>query len=927
MTRSRPRPGARCVRSCAALAAMLLAGHALAADQVLVEFGSSTRYLANVSNPGIGMSWTAEGFVDSSWSVGSYGVGYETTSGAENLILTAVPPGALSVFTRARFTVTNVGQIRYLILGADYDDGFAAWINGVAVYRSPQMPAAPAPLAWNTAAGSHESSDDLTPNYLPIIDVSALGIPALHVGVNVLAVAVWNTDAASSDLVLVPRLATAVLELTRGPYVQRTGPTSGVLRWRTNVPTDSWVRYGPQPNNLSSTATDSALVTEHAVALTGLAPHQRYYYSVGVATQSLAGGDAGHFFETRPVAGVAQATRVWVIGDSGTGTANAAAVRDAYVTFAGSRYTDVWLALGDIGYDSGTDQEYQQKLFDFYPQLLRQTVLSPTLGDHDAVFSDSPTQTGPYFLAFTLPAAAELGGVASGTEAYYSFDHANIHFVTLDTADSNITLGSPMLQWLAADLAATTRDWIVVFLHYPPYSRGAHDSDIQAASIAVRENVVPLLDQYGVDLTLAGDSHSYERSFLIEGHYGAAATFGPSMLVDGGDGRIDGDGLYHKPATGPSSHSGIVHTVAGSSGQTSGGAFDHPAMYEGLNRLGSVVLDFDGNRLDARFLDETGVVLDHYTMIKGPYCTSDPLGDADRDAVCGSSDNCPSATNASQVDGDGDTLGDACDNCPTLPSLNQTDTDGDGVGNLCDNCPSAANASQVDGDGDTLGDACDNCPTLPSLNQTDTDGDGVGNLCDNCITIPNAFQLDADGDALGDSCDNCPFRANVDQADPDLDGRGTACDNCPLMPNASQADGDGDRVGDACDNCLVVYNAAQTDRDTDGQGDHCDLQDGLIWVMFSDRTHVFWQQEIGMGPWNVYRGDFTVLRQTGVYTQPPGSNSLAARFCGQAGPSLVDSLTPASGTLAFYLLTGRVGGVESALDSDGVVRPNANPCP
>jgi hypothetical protein len=486
-----------------------------------------------------------------------------------------------------------------------------------------------------------------------------------------------------------------------------------------------------------------------------------------------------------------------------------------------------------------------------------------------------------------------------------------------------------MLLWLAADRAATTRDWIVVYFHHPPYSRGAHDSDVEAISVAVRQNVLPLLDLYGADLTLTGDSHSYERSFLIQGHYGASATFGPSMLVDGGDGRPDGNGLYHKPATGPSPHAGIVHTVAGSSGQTSGGTFDHPAMFESLNRLGSVVLDFDGNRLDARFLDETGAVLDHYTMIKGPYCTTDPQGDADRDAVCGSGDNCPSARNPSQIDGDGDTVGDACDNCPGLPSPNQTDTDGDGVGNLCDNCVGTPNASQENGDGDTLGDACDNCPGVPSLDQTDTDGDGVGDLCDNCVGTPNATQLDRDGDTSGDACDNCPGHRNADQADADLDGPGNACDNCPLVANAGQADADADRVGDACDNCVGVRNTVQTDVDADGQGDHCDLQDDLIWTQFSDSTHLTWQPESAMGPWNVYRGDFIVLRQTGVYTQPPASNPLAARFCGVAGPALSDPPTPASGKLAFYLVTGLVGGVESDLghDGDGLERPNANPCP
>ena len=75
-------------------------------------------------------------------------------------------------------------------------------------------------------------------------------------------------------------------------------------------------------------------------AVTGLTPDTLYYYSVGNTNQVLAGGDSSHFFVTAPPTGVAQPTRIWVIGDSGTADANAVAVRDAYLNFTGARHTD-----------------------------------------------------------------------------------------------------------------------------------------------------------------------------------------------------------------------------------------------------------------------------------------------------------------------------------------------------------------------------------------------------------------------------------------------------------------------------------------------------------------------------------------------------------------------------------------------------------
>jgi predicted phage tail protein len=129
--------------------------------------------------------------------------------------------------------------------------------------------------------------------------------------------------------------------------------------------------------------------------------------------------------------------------------------------------------------------------------------------------------------------------------------------------------------------------------------------------------VLPILEAAGVDLVLTGHSHSYERSFLIDGHYGASSTFTASMQKDGGSGREDGTGAYRKPSAGPAPHEGAVYAVAGSSGQTSGGTLNHPAMFISLNVLGSMVLDVDGNRLDAVFLDSTGVRRDYFTLVKG----------------------------------------------------------------------------------------------------------------------------------------------------------------------------------------------------------------------------------------------------------------------------------------------------------------------
>jgi acid phosphatase type 7 len=355
--------------------------------------------------------------------------------------------------------------------------------------------------------------------------------------------------------------------ITRGPYLQQGTPNSIVVRWRTSVATTSRVRYGTTPGNFTTIVSDPLSTTEHVVVVPGLQPLARYYYEVGTGTAFFV-GDANDFFETAPAVGTAIPTRIWVIGDSGTANANAAAVRNAYINFTGARHTDVWLMLGDNAYNSGTDTEYQNAVFNMYPTLLQNVTLWSTRGNHE---SDSGGTGSTYYNIFTLPRNGEAGGTASGTEAYYSFEYGNIHFVCLDAFGTSRSATGPMANWLRSDLASVDRDWIIAFWHHPPYTKGSHNSDTEIELIEMRQNLVPILEDGGVDLVLCGHSHSYERSFLLDGHYGSSGTLTSGMIKNNGSGREDGTGAYIKPTSGIAPREGAVYAVAGSSGQTSGG--------------------------------------------------------------------------------------------------------------------------------------------------------------------------------------------------------------------------------------------------------------------------------------------------------------------------------------------------------------------
>lgn len=414
-------------------------------------------------------------------------------------------------------------------------------------------------------------------------------------------------------LVLLSSSLAFAATVVRGPYLQSASSDSITVRWRTDTATDSRVQYGTSAGSLTSPASNAASTTEHIVKLTGLSPNTKYFYNVG-SSSTVQAGDASYYFKTSPTTGTALPTRIWVIGDAGTGSSGQAAVYNAYRNFTGATYTDFWLMLGDNAYNSGTDAEYQSTMFNVYPEMMRQSPLWATIGNHDGVSADSATQTGPYYDIHTFPKNAEAGGVASGTEAYYSFNYGNIHVIVLDSNETSRSTTGAMMNWMKSDLANVTATWLVAVWHHPPYTKGSHNSDTETNLIEMRQNFLPVLENYGVDLVLSGHSHSYERSKFIDGHYGVSSTYSSAFEINGGSGRVDGTGAYTKTASLP--HSGAVYSVVGASGQVSGGTLNHPAMFLSLNEMGSMVIDVSGQTMDIKYLNNNGTVRDYFTISK-----------------------------------------------------------------------------------------------------------------------------------------------------------------------------------------------------------------------------------------------------------------------------------------------------------------------
>jgi hypothetical protein len=321
-----------------------------------------------------------------------------------------------------------------------------------------------------------------------------------------------------------PAVVRAAGDLLWGPYLQNSTTSSIVVMWATASSGASEVRYSTGGGAEIVVAATSNYVLRpgatvpygtydsfyiQSATLTGLTPGVSYSYRV------LTGGvelGASAFKPARPANETAFS--FVVIGDSGTANTHQKQVAARIEQLA----PEFILHCGDmIAYSPAQPTVYDEwhaKLFAIYAgyvQLLDRIPFFPSIGNHD--FQDFSDGLTPYLNIFDLPKNAT---VAADREKYYSFDYGNAHFITLNVYQS-FTAGSAQYNWLVQDLQSTSQFWKIVWLQTGPYSSNAWGGAIPGSSEAttnrnIRQILVPIFQQYDVDIVLAGDQHIYERS-------------------------------------------------------------------------------------------------------------------------------------------------------------------------------------------------------------------------------------------------------------------------------------------------------------------------------------------------------------------------------------------------------------------------------
>ena len=425
---------------------------------------------------------------------------------------------------------------------------------------------------------------------------------------------------------------------SRAPYLQLATPGSMFVVWRTSEKIDPVLKFGrdamqldrdpgaievrqtkaddPDGENPLHSAPEGTF--QYEAKLTGLEPDTEYFYAIYDGETRLTPADESYHLQTHPEHGSDRDVYFWAVGDSGTGGAMQANVHEAMVEFnkKGGRDLDLYLHVGDMAYGSGTDKEFSGRFFSMYEPTLRNVPCWAAMGNHEGKTSSGKSGIGPFYDCYVCPTEAECGGLPSGNESYYSFDYGKVHFIALNSHDLDRSPSGAMAQWLKADLEETRADWVVCFFHHPPYTKGSHDSDRERQLIEMREQIMPILESGGCDLTLTGHSHIYERSMLVDGAY-ATPTVAEGVILDDGDGDPTGDGAYQKTA-GLNPNNGSVNIVTGHGGTGVRRVGTMPIMRKIIVENGSTLIHVKGDTLRGTMLNYKGEIRDRFAIVKSP---------------------------------------------------------------------------------------------------------------------------------------------------------------------------------------------------------------------------------------------------------------------------------------------------------------------
>ncbi len=301
------------------------------------------------------------------------------------------------------------------------------------------------------------------------------------------------------------------------------------FNWATKTQAGSFVRVYEAGSELYREFEGSAAQFQgnyiHSALAEGLKPGTAYEYRVGDRASDVWSEKSG--FVTNPGAGNAFSFIVQAdvqASNQENFERGAAVMANAMAQNPGAAFQ---VNLGDFTNDS--DNEQWDWYFDAFGAVNSRLTLAPVAGNHDGNLK--------WNWFSNMFAMEEQPGSVNLTGTYYSFDYGDAHFAVLNTNDM-YPMSIQQRNWLINDMKQSGAKWKVLLMHRAAYSAGKNIN--KPDTLIMRNLLLPIIEDCGIDLVFAGHDHMYYRSAPVKGDkaVGAAATAvdipGYALELDGG---------------------------------------------------------------------------------------------------------------------------------------------------------------------------------------------------------------------------------------------------------------------------------------------------------------------------------------------------------------------------------------------------------
>ena len=271
-----------------------------------------------------------------------------------------------------------------------------------------------------------------------------------------------------------------------------------------------------------------------------------------------------------------------VIGDTGTGSTDQAALAKALEAAIEERGVRLVLMTGDTIYRSsgGTgddDDEWLMTYFQPYRSLIERIPFFPCVGNHDTGETLGEGGQGDTLALYdNLLVTARFQAARPGRDAsvtkglFYRFRFgSDVEFIGLDTSKDRLLFGRRMFEkdpgktWIRNALASPlgSPSWRIAFSHHPPYCAGPEHGDTNS----MRDEIIPRCVEHGVRAFVSGHEHNFQ---CIDSEDAARRV---RCIVTGGGGQWrtgkpeqSTNGFVHSWGGNQGTHF-LVVTIAGSS--------------------------------------------------------------------------------------------------------------------------------------------------------------------------------------------------------------------------------------------------------------------------------------------------------------------------------------------------------------------------